>query len=128
MVFLSNFPESEAECASGDSSLFQPSPFRFADAGEDPAPPSHLISCSQGIWVLWEVSFPAALAACGSLCKRKDILLILVINPLGISETGAKIVRKEKDASVFTSPSLESHHEILIVSSLPSFFSFLSGK
>lgn len=33
-------------------------------------------------------------AACGSLCKRKDILLILVINPLGISETGGKIVRK----------------------------------
>lgn len=75
-----------------------------------PPLPSHLISCRQGIWVLWEVSFPAALAVCGSLCKRKDILLILVINPLGISETGAKIVRKVQDAPAFTTPSLPDSH------------------
>lgn len=125
MVFLSNFPESKAECASCDSSLLQPSPFRFAGAGKDPFPPCILSAVARAFGCYGKFHFLLLwlpVAACGSLCERKDILLILVVNPLGISETGAKTVRKVWDATAFTSPSLQSHHQTLIVSSLPSLF------
>lgn len=83
MVFLSSFPESEAECASGDSSRPQRSPFRFACAGQDPDPlPAYQLQPGFGLYGKFHFLLLGLPGLASSVCKRKDILLILVINPL----------------------------------------------
>lgn len=74
-----------------------PSSHPHSGAGQDPAPPPILSAVARAFGCYGKFHFLLLwlpVAACGSLCKRKDILLILAVNPLGISETGAKIVRK----------------------------------
>lgn len=62
------------------------------------------------------------LGLASSVCGRKDILLILVINPLVISETRAKIIRKAQDATDSFSPSLHNQHQTFIFLNSPLFF------
>lgn len=94
-------------------------------------PPSQLISCGGGIWATMG-SFISCFLGClwlaGRVCKRKDILLILVINPLVISETGAKIVRRAQDAPASISPSLHSPHQPLIFPNFPYFIFQIKNK
>ena len=71
-----------------------------------------LISCFLGC--LW---------LAGNVCERKDILLILVINPLVTSQTRARIVRRTQDATASISPLLHSQHQTLISPNYPLFFS-----
>lgn len=121
MVFLSSVPESEAERGSGDSAI----PIQVCLRWIGSCPPSQLISCGGEFGQLWEVSFPAPWAACGltgRVHKRKDILLILVINPLVISEMRAKTARKAQDATASISPSL--HNQPLVSPNFPYYFFF----